>query len=422
MRFPVRRCESPDGTIFSGWCETRCVLTMAVLFVLLMVALQPAQAQTETVLYSFCALPGCLDGSQPEGGLVVDTQGNLYGTTYAGGANRYGTVFEAGPSGTESVLHSFAWGRTDGAYPWAGLVMDAAGNLYGTTYFGGPRPKAGTVFKVSPGGTKTVLYDFCAQKPRCADGYHPRAGLIVDTLGNLYGTTWDGGTNDSGTVFKLSPSGTETILYSFCPQQPSCPDGYYPTSGVVMDPNGNLYGTTSFDGAHNGGTVFEVSQNGTETTLYSFCTQPHCADGTHPIAGVILDTKGNLYGTTSNGGAKSKGTVYEISPNGTETVLHSFCLKPPACTDGAHPKGGVILDAAGNIYGTTYSGGAYGYGAVFEITPSGTETVLHSFNPANGTDGSYPYAGVVMDTKGNLYGTTYSGGANGGGTVFQVVP
>src|ERR1700675_4408113 len=329
----------------------------------LLIGAHPAEAQTETVLYSFCAQTGCPDGSNPRADLVMDTAGNLYGTTLYGGTSAVGTVFELSPSGTETVLHSFAASHTDGHYPYAGLLMD--------------------------------------------------------TTGNLYGTAQSGGAKGLGTVFKLSPSGTETVLHSFC-QQAGCPDGYYPQAGLVMDTNGNLYGTTLYNGAYDGGTVFKISSDGTATTLYNFCTATGCKNGRYPQAGLILDTNGNLYGTTYGGGAYGKGTVFELSPSGAETVLHSFCART-GCPDGSHPRADLVMDTAGNLYSTTYYGGTNSVGTVFKLSPNGTETVLHSF-AANGSDGTHPYAGLVMDTIGNLYGTTYSGGANGYGTVFKVTP
>ena len=286
-------------------------LTAITIGALLLIAIQPASAQTETVLYSFCAQAGCTDGYRPQAGLVLDASGNLYGTTYEGGANNKGAVFEVSASETESVL-----------------------------------------------------YSFCAQ-PDCTDGYHPRASLILDAKGNLYGTAYDGGAHDGGTVFELSATGTETLLYSFC-SKPGCRDGYYPHADLAMDKNGNLYGTTQYRGAYGGGIVFEISASGSESVLYNFCAQPGCTDGYHPRAGLVLDTKGNLYGTTYSGGAKKRGTVFEVSPSGTETVLHSFSAKG---TDGYAPVAGLILDAKGNLYGTTLSGGANGGGTVFQVTP-----------------------------------------------------
>lgn len=412
---PSAISQSLDCAIFAAW--TRGALTMAVLCLLLIVGFQPAEAQTETVLYSFCAQTGCPDGSNPRADLVMDAAGNLYGTTLYGGTSGVGTVFELSPSGTETVRRSFAASHTDGHYPYAGLLMDTTGNLYGTAQSGGAKG-LGTVFKLRPNGTETLLYSFCVLAA-CADGYHPRAGLIMDTKGNLYGTAFDGGAYDAGAVFELTPSGTETVLHSFC-QQMGCPDGYYPQAGLVMDTNGNLYGTTLYNGAYGGGTVFKISSDGTATTFYNFCTATGCKNGRYPQAGLILDTNGNLYGTTYGGGAYGKGTVFELSPSGAETVRHSFCART-GCPDGSHPRADLVMDTAGNLYGTTDSGGTNSVGTVFKLSPNGTETVLHSF-AANGSDGTHPYAGLVTDTMGNLYGTTYSGGANGYGTVFKVTP
>jgi uncharacterized repeat protein (TIGR03803 family) len=384
-----------------------------------LIAVQPAGAQTESVLYNFCAQSGCTDGFHPQAGLVRDPSGNLYGTTDEGGANAKGTVFEVSPTGAESVLYSFCAlpDCTDGYHPLAGLVRDTNGNLFGTAFDGGAHD-GGTVFEVNPSGTEAVLYTFCS-KPGCRDGYYPHADLVMDTNGNLYGTTQYRGANGGGTVFAVSPNGVETVLYSFCAQL-NCTDGSHPRAGLVRDTNGNLYGTTYSGGANGAGAVFKVSPSGAETVLHSFCAQSGCTDGSHPRAGLVRDTKGNLYGTTYDGGANGKGTVFKVSPSGTETVLHSFCTQS-GCSDGSHPQAGLVRDQSGNLYGTTYAGGAKRRGTVFEVSPNGTETVLHSF-AANGIDGYYPVAGLVLDDKSNLYGTTLSGGANGGGTVFQVVP
>ena len=363
----------------------------------LMVAAAPSAwaAPTETVLYSFGGSP---DGASPYGGLISDSAGNLYGTTVYGGAGA-GTVFKLSPSGTETVLYSFT-GGSDGAYPYAGLIADSAGNLYGTT-FGGGASYAGTVFKLSPSGTETVLHSFA-----WSDGALPYGGLIADSAGNLYGTTWNGGSGSCGTVFKLSPSGTETVLYSF-----TCGiDGAYPYAGLIADGAGNLYGTTSGGGASYAGTAFKLSPSGTETVLYSFTGG---TDGGHPYAGLIADGGGNLYGTTGGGGALNAGTVFKLSPSGTETVLYSF-----ACSaDGASPYAGLIADSAGNLYGTSLGGCAASNGTVFKVTPSGM-TVLYSFT--GGADGALPYAGLIADSAGNLYGTTYSGGTAFVGTVFKL--
>jgi uncharacterized repeat protein (TIGR03803 family) len=304
----------------------------------------------------------------------------------------------------ESVLYSFA-GSPDGANPYyAGVVFDIKGNLYGTTVSGGATG-AGTVFKVTPSGKETVLYSFAGG----TDGSSPYPGVILDTKGNVYGTTNAGGAFNAGTVFKVTPSGKETVLYSFT----GGADGSGPQAGLVIDKKGNLYGTTSYGGASGAGAVFKVTPSGKETVLYSFSGG---TDGAYPIAGLVFDKKGSLYGTTWVGGASSGGTVFKVTPSGKETVLHSFTGNP----DGAYPfSSTLVFDTKGNVYGTTNAGGI-NVGTVFKVTPSGKETVLYSFT--GGADASGPQAGLVFDKKGNLYGTTYAGGALNAGTVFKVTP
>jgi uncharacterized repeat protein (TIGR03803 family) len=372
---------------------------------------------TESVLYSF--LGGTTDGLGPEAGLIMDNAGNLYGTTSAGGPNIStggpdgdGTVFKINAAGTERILYFFAGGTTDGLRPEAGLVMDSAGNLYGTTEAGGG------VFKVSPTGTETVLHFF---KGGTTDGAAPFAGLIMDSAGNLYGTTFAGGPSDDGTVFKVSPTGTETVLYFF---KGGTTDGLGPRAGLVMDSAGNLYGTTEFGGAYcvsqgGCGTVFKLSATGTETVLYSF--KGGTTDGANPLYGnLLMDSAGNLYGTTSAGGPSNDGTVFKISATGTETVLYSF---KGGTADGAITAEGVIADGAGNLYGITSYGGTNNRGTVFKISAAGTESILYSF-AGGASDGSGP-VGLMMDSAGNLYGTTSFGGAycvsqGGCGTVFKI--
>jgi len=347
------------------------------------------------------------------------------------------------------VLHYFRLGKKGGTSPAAGLIFDAAGNLYGTTVGGGVY-ETGIAFKLSPGAngmwSETVLHTFGEGN----DGYKPYAGLISDAAGNLYGTTSFGGSHcgstGCGIVFQLTPvaggSWSESVLYSF---NDTNNDGNAPYAGLIFDAVGNLYGTTAGGGVYNDGTVFELSPggNGTwnETVLYSFGKDK---DGNTSYASLIFDAVGNLYGTTAGGGADDNGTVFELSPgaNGmwTETVLHSFRKGD----DGNTPYAGLVLDAAGNLYGTTVNGGRFphscingkGCGTVFEVA-AGTngvwkETVLHRFDANNG-DGSNPYGGLIFDATGNLYGTTISGGVHhkkkcsgfsrqslGCGTVFEL--
>ncbi len=332
-------------------------LTLAVLSAVLAIAALPAQAQTETVLYSFASQPG--DGFNPVADLVFGKKGNLYSTTLYGGANNVGTVFELTAAGTEKVLYSFGSQPGDGTYPYAGLVFDKEGNLYGTTYSGGAHNK-GTVFELTAAGTEKVLYSFGSQP---GDGYNPYSGLVFDKEGNLYGTTYIGGADGYGTVFELTAAGTEIVLYSFG-SQPG--DGLYPYAGLVFDKKGNLYGTTNIGGADDLGTVFEVTAAGTEKVLYSFEGLP---DGFYPYAGLVFDKDGNLYGTTSAGGTKSGpvqyGMVFELTAAGTEKVLYSFGSQP----DGSDPYAGLVLGKNGKLYGTTVNGGSVDVGTVFEVIP-----------------------------------------------------
>src|ERR1022692_1044721 len=375
-------------------------------------------AQTLTTLYSFCSQSGCPDGSDPIAGLVQATNGDLYGTTAKGGANGGGTVFKITPGGTLTTLYSFCSQTNcmDGVEPYAGLVQAANGDLYGTTVAGGANGY-GTVFKITPGGTLTMVYSFCSQT-NCADGAYPEAGLVQAANGDLYGTTPQGGANRGGTIFKITPGGTLTTLYSFCFQS-GCTDGSTPFAGLVQAAKGALYGTTFYGGS--GGTVFKITPGGTLTTLYNFCSQTNCTDGDQPFAGLVQAANGDLYGTTYGGGANGGiGTVFKITPGGTLTTLYSFCSQTN-CADGGGPYAGLVQATSGDFYGTTALGGTGGWGTVFKITPGGTLTTLYSFcSQTNCTDGAIPYAGLVQDTNGDFYGTTTHKGGAASGTVFRL--
>jgi uncharacterized repeat protein (TIGR03803 family) len=384
-----------------------------------------AVAQTEKVLHNFNG-PGQAGGLYPNGGLIVDAAGNLYGTTAADGngctGSSCGTVFElvpaAGGSYTEKVLHAFSRSGKNAWSPQASLAMDASGNLYGTTYAGGVYG-AGTAFKLTLTGgvwTETVIHSFGSSTK---DGTTPFSALILDAAGNVYGTTFSGGAHGNGTVFEISPKTgggwTERVLLAF-----NGNDGAYPFNPLVMDSAGNLYGSTTVSNTSSG-TAFELSPaaggHWTEKTLYYFSVAPSAA--------FILDAAGNLYSTTGVGGANGNGAVFELTPTAggtwTQQVLHSFCTQTN-CVDGSGPNG-VTFDTAGNLYGTTYIGGAYSLGTAFKLSPATggtwTATLLHSFG--NGTDGVNP-SGVALDAVGNLYGTTFYGGSHGYGTVFKVTP
>jgi uncharacterized repeat protein (TIGR03803 family) len=410
-----------------------------------------AAAQTEKVLHSF--ISDGTDGYGPYAELILDASGNVYGMTGRGGGANNGIVFRltnAGGVWSEQILYSFGRG-SDGAIPCCKPIFDAAGNLYGTTSGGGAFG-VGAVFELSPNvdgsWTEKVLYDF---KYDGKDGAGPSSPLIFDAAGNLYGSTAYGGGAGScsvpntgitgcGTIFELTPKAggawTEKILHRFGTSSSN-------PMGVIRDAAGNLYGTTYVGGTcppvpPGCGSVFELVPKAgggwTGKVIHYFRANGH--DGFEPNFDLILDTKGNLYGTTAVGGTGSCpggagcGTVYELSPPAgggwTEKILHSFST---SSEDGHFPYGGVVLDAAGNLYGTTWVGGTgtcgAGCGTVFELMPKEggkwAEKILYKFEN-NGVDGYLPQAGLVLDAAGNLYGTTYYGGANNGGTVFEVTP
>jgi uncharacterized repeat protein (TIGR03803 family) len=421
--------------------------------VVLAVALDPTAcaAGKEVVLHGFT---GGSDGSVPLGSLVVDSQGNLYGTTaYGGLSNPYcgkycGTVYKLSPSGstwTKTILHDFT-GGDDGYYPNAGLALDGRGNLYGTTYFGGGQNSNGTVFELtheSGAWREQIIHRFNAS----TDGAGPEASLVFDNEGNLFGTTQSGGTvgGDGGTVFELSPGAngwTETILHSF--GGPG--DGAFVQTGVALDSSGNVYGTASWGGTATNcefswgcGIVFELSPNSdgswTENVLHNFDGGAYTTDGAAPETTPIFDSSGNLYGTTSYGGdcrcaENGNGTVYELTPNGdgtwTENSIYYFAGGP---SDGNNPNGNIVFDKAGNLYGTTSWGGDGGYsvcadrycGTAYELSPAGggwTERIILNFGYSNG---AYPN-GVIINSAGRLYGQTSDGGASASGLVFEVVP
>lgn len=385
-----------------------------------------------SVLYSFT---GRADGGYPvEAGVILDASGNLYSTTIYGGitdctnGSGCGTVFMVDPTGNETVLYSFTNGP-DGAHPEGGVVQDAAGNLYGTTNQGGTGGctgvGCGVVFKVDPTGKETTLFSFpAANESNLGDypsGATPEAGLVLDAVGNLYGTTLGGASalgdgQGLGAVFEVDTTGNETVLHSFT----GAPDGARPEAGLVRDAAGNLYGTTFYggigdcdSGSVGCGTVFMVDPTGNETVLYSFTGAP---DGAYPLASLVQDAAGNLYGTTVSGGSSGNGTVFKIDATGQETVLHSFSPSNLQ-VDGAEPRAGLILDIAGNLYGTTSLGGAYGFGTVFMVDTTGKETILYSFT--GGADGGQPEGQLVQDAAGNLYGNTVYGGDTESGSCWE---
>jgi uncharacterized repeat protein (TIGR03803 family) len=417
--------------------QQQVLITLTVVLVLAVSVAQPAEGKTKfKVLYSFTGQ----DGGEPESTLIRDSEGNLYSSTAIGGSNECsfngqevgcGTIFRLDNTGTESVLYSFA-GVPDGETPQAGLVRDREGNLYGTTIWGGTGSCSddglyigcGTVFKLDTAGHETTLYSFAGQP----DAANPTAAVILDAAGNIYGTTLFGGTSDRGAVFKVDTTGHETVFYSFTGEN----DGEFPRAALIRNQSGDLIGTAQGGGAYGLGTVFKLDASGAETTLYSFKGVP---DGEGPVGALIFDDHGNLYGTTNNGGTgecnipnDGCGTVFKLDRTGKDTVLYSF--KGVSKRDGASPESALVRDADGNLYGTTASGGLAdryypgGLGTVFKVNLQGVETVLYRFTASG--DGNSPFAGLLRDKKGNLYGTASSGGndtCDGScGVVFKIIP
>lgn len=404
------------------------LLALSLVLVETLSATHSSQAQTFKVLHAFKGSP---DGAEPyAGSLILDDAGNIYGTTINGGDSGNGTcvlgcgtVFKIGNAGKETVLYRFRQ-VPDGNFPSSGLIRDASGDLYGTTYWGGTSNSCGTVFKISKTGAETVLYSFAGGT---SDGCYAQGALFRDVAGNFFGTTEFG--IQWGTVFELTESGQESTIHIFA----GSPDGTYPVGNLIQDAAGSLYGatqnggTTGCTGNEGCGTVFKIDPTGKETVLYRFTGGK---DGAFPQFGsLVLDSAGNLYGMTFSGGLLANdcitlgcGVVFKLDPKGKETVLYRFT----GGRDGASPQASVVRDSAGNLYGTTQGGGdlecvpPYGCGTVFKLDKAGKLTVLHRF--AGGDDGYHPLGGVILDKAGNVYGTTTYGGAYGNGVVFKITP
>jgi uncharacterized repeat protein (TIGR03803 family) len=389
--------------------------------VVLLFATSFAKAQSLTPLYEF---HGGADGESPNG-VISDAAGNIYGTTIAGGQTIFGTVFKLSPSGIKTILYNFT-GGTDGREPHGMLVRDAQGNLYGTTEYGGDLnvlcagvQGCGVVFKISPTGHETVLHRFTGK----ADGGQPVAGLTADGSGNLYGTTAGGGNSSCayfavgcGVVFKIDSAHKLTVLYSFAGGS----DGGNPEPRLILDSSGNIYGSTTGVGAGDQGTIFKLDPSGHEKILLTFAG----TNGSQPYGSLALDGKGNLYGTTYGGGNLNDcnagfgcGIVFELKPDGQEPILNVFT----GGASGWGPVAGLLRDKKGNLYGTAALGGAGTdcCGVVFKVTPNGVETVLHTFT--GGADGSSPETDLTQDRSGNLYGGAL-GGTYGYGVIFKITP
>lgn len=417
------------------WLRLRAVHAAAALCVAAALALQ---AQTYTTLYSFCSDPNCADGVYPQAALIQGANGGLYGTMRLAGYDFYnaygGSVFKITTGGSLTTLYTFCpqSGCADGQYPFAGLIQANQGDFYGTATEGGLTGNYGTIFKITPTGAFTRVFSFDGVQN--ADGSSPYGALIQATNSYFYGTTTHSGPDNEGTVFEITPDGTFTTLYSFC-SQPDCTDGYDPLSALIQASNGEFYGTTALGGANTDcqpgshfygcGTIFRMSASGALKTLYSFCSQSGCTDGAGPNGGLVEASDGDFYGTTLNGGSSTTcnlgcGTIFKITPGGDFTTLYSFCSQP-ACADGSNPYDGLIEGSDRSLYGTASFGGAYGGGTIFRITPQGGFSTLYSFCSQSGCpDGENPSAGLAQDTNGDFYGTAVLGGANGAGTVFSL--
>lgn len=423
---------------------SRIMTPLVVGIVLAIGAVSLASAVTEKVLYSFSGP----DGNGPDAGLISDSAGNLYSTTIFGGVNNAvpcggpgcGVVFELSPTANgleETVLYNFCslTNCADGASPLSALTLDPAGNLYGTTYAGGEVPchykngtysnGCGVVFEVSPNSDGTWMYTVVHLFTGGVDGANPQGPLVSDSAGNLYGTANEGGVGQNGVIFELTKgtdgSWTQTILHAF-----RGPDGSEPTGSLTLDSSGNLYGTTIAGGGSGTscGTVGQLlppSQPGgpwTGNILHSF---NNGSDGCHPFSGVVFDTSGALYGTNSQGGTGGNGIVFKGTPTTDGwrgAILHSFTGGP----DGGEPDGAPTVDLEGNVYGTAQIGGVNRVGAIYELMPTGPGQWAERAYSFSGPDGAYPQGTPIFDKAGNLYGVTYSGGASGMGTVFEITP
>jgi uncharacterized repeat protein (TIGR03803 family) len=419
-----------------NWLKTRCAIVLVWAATATAVS---AQTLTTLYSFDISdgAFPdgGLLEATD---GNLYGTTGGSGSCTTSTTVDGCGTVFKISLAGTLTVLHTFCSeaGCPDGDSPTAPLIQATDGNFYGTTYEGGTtsggvREGGGTIFRITLAGTLTTLYSFCAQMG-CPDGSNPEGGLVQGTDGNFYGTTVAGGAKGDGTVFGITPEGKLTTLHNFCAgSRRGCPDGATPEAGLVQATDGNFYGTTQQGGANGVGSVFRITPRGALTALYSFCSNGTCTDGSGPEAPLIQGTDGNLYGTTKGAtfswqpGSGINGTVFKITLSGTLTTLYNFCSES-ACADGENPTFGLVQGTDGNFYGSTPAGGTteggatYGAGTLFKITSSGDLTTLYTFCSQWGCpDGEYP-GELIQDTDGNFYGTTSGGGANDAGTVFNL--
>ncbi|HXJ96262.1 MAG TPA: choice-of-anchor tandem repeat GloVer-containing protein [Terriglobia bacterium] len=424
------------ATVTIGWWRRSGILCLLLAATAIASPAQDEQPLTKSITFTTLTTFVGTNGAFPEATLVQGTDGNLYGTTAGGGINNdpncqeypngCGTVFKITLGGTLTALYNFCAqpNCADGNYPSGGLTQAADGSFYGTTYFGGSSLSCtdsrgcGTVFKITPQGTLTTLYNFCSRTD-CSDGTNPDAALTQATDGNFYGIAQNGGLlscegTGCGTIFKITPQGVFTVLHAFDP------DGGIPLSTLIQATDGNFYGVGQLGGAYFDGTVFKITPSGDFTTLHSF----DGTDGSVPVGGLV-EAYGAFYGTTSQGGTGANcpptgnagcGTVFKIAPDGTLTTLYNFCSQTD-CSDGNFPQGALAQGTDGNFYGSTVGFLSTSLGTVFRVTQDGRLTTLHSFD---GTDGSLPLGGLFQATNGGFYGATDGGGTDGYGTVFAL--
>lgn len=415
-------------------------------------AFDGADAYTLTTLHAFCAKANCTDGKSPEGGLVMDAAGNIYGTTFYGGKSNCGTIFELSPGAQgqpwrHKVLHSLCAGFTvkNGALPISRLVLDTSGKLYGTTLNGGAH-NAGVAFRLSPNAnsskwTYDKLTDLCIHD-QCGENVGTlsfgltyqgaSAGALYDGASPLYGQNQQAGRFMLGTVFELSPAQDKMHwhaknIHTFCNRHGTCPDGAFPDATLTMDGTGNLLGAAWVGGSASVGTIFELSPKSEAgkwkaSALYTFCQQGDCTDGNGPNSEIVKDAAGSLYGTAASAGEfcpnSSCGVLFKLAPSGKQpqySVLHRFCTEE-GCPDGAAPSGSLLTDSSGAIYGAT----SHNPGTIYKMGAS-FETLYEFCAQNNCTDGEHP-EGLMMDGAGHIFGVTAGGGAYGQGTVFELSP
>jgi len=381
----------------------------------LLLFIAQAQAVTTSILHSFGDGSVTNDGISPQTTLLLGTDGNYYGVATQGGSANKGTFYKITPSGTMTILHNFGDGTVtnDGRAPDSNMVMDSSGNFYGTTGAGGP-VDGGTVFKITAAGSETILHIFVGGT---GDGGSPLAGLVRGTDGNFYGTTFEGGSAGDGVIFKVTPTRTFTLLHSFTG---TTSDGNFPDAALIQATDGQFYGTTTEGGSANKGIVFKITSTGTFTLLHSFGTFTN--DGINPQAALFQSVDGNFYGTTANGGSGSNaGIAFKMTSAGAVTILHRFG-DGTLSNDGLAPEASLIQIGGGDLYGTTiYGGSGESSGTVFEMTTTGTVTILHNFDDGSVTnDGLFPLSNLILGADGSLYSSTLSGGSANKGTLFKV--